>query len=128
MLDLVGSWRLVAVRATGADGVLLTEHQYGPEPWGVVQFSATRMQAATGDGRAVMPPGQKRFWSAYMGEYRFDGAVLVTRVEESNLPDRIGGEQVRQVRAEGDRVWLKPPARLVDGQMQQLELLWERVG
>jgi hypothetical protein len=25
-------------------------------------------------------------------------------------------------------VWLKPPARMVDGAMQQLELYWERIG
>lgn len=128
MLSLIGTWRLVAVRATGPDGAPLADHQYGPEPWGLLQVSATRMQAASGDGRAVMPPGRQRFWSAYTGAWRFDGTTLVTRVEDSNLPDRIGGDQVRQVRADGERVWLMPPARLVDGQMQQLELQWERLG
>jgi hypothetical protein len=29
---------------------------------------------------------------------------------------------------EGVGVWLKPPPRLVDGAMQQLELYWERIG
>jgi hypothetical protein len=54
--------------------------------------------------------------------------VLITRVDDSNLADRIGGDQVRQVRADGAGVWLKPPARMVDGAMQQLELYWERIG
>jgi len=69
-----------------------------------------------------------RCWSAYTGKYTFDGQTLITRVDDSNLADRIGGDQVRQVRAEGAGIWLKPPARMVDGAMQQLELYWERIG
>ena len=127
MISLLGTWQLLRVTATDAAGQPLEHHQYGPEPTGIVQFGAHRMQAATGDGRAVLPPGVKRFWSAYTGNYRFDGKVLVTRVDDSNLADRIGGDQVRQVRADGAGVWLKPPARMVDGGMQQLELYWERI-
>jgi hypothetical protein len=127
MISLLGTWQLLRVTATDAAGQPLTHHQYGPEPTGIVQFSAQRMQAATGDGRTVLPPGVQRFWSAYTGNYRFDGKVLITRVDDSNLADRIGGDQVRQVRADGAGVWLKPPARMVDGAMQQLELYWERI-
>jgi hypothetical protein len=128
MINLQGSWRLLRVRATGVDGQPILHHQYGPEPTGIVQFGAQRMQAATGDGRAVLPPGSTRFWVAYTGPYSFDGATLVTRVDGSNLAERIGSEQVRKVRAEGDTVWLSPPPRLVDGGLQQLELQWERLG
>ena len=127
MISLLGTWQLLRVRATDAAGQPLIHHQYGPEPTGIVQFGPQRMQAATGDGRAVLPRGVARFWSAYTGNYTFDGQVLITRVDDSNLADRIGGDQVRQVRADGAGVWLKPPARLVDGAMQQLELYWERL-
>ncbi|MCE2919653.1 MAG: lipocalin-like domain-containing protein [Roseomonas sp.] len=128
MISLLGTWQLLRVRATNAAGQPLEHHQYGPEPTGIVQFGAKRMQAATGDGRAVLPPGVKRFWSAYTGNYTFDGQTLITRVDDSNLAERIGGDQVRKVRAEGTGVWLKPPPRMVDGAMQQLELYWERIG
>lgn len=128
MISLLGTWHLLRVTATDAAGKPLEHHQYGPEPTGIVQFGPERMQAATGDGRAVLPPGVKRFWSAYTGNYRFDGKTLITRVDDSNLAERIGGDQVREVRADGVGVWLKPPPRMVDGTLQQLELYWERIG
>lgn len=128
MISLLGTWHLLRVTATDAAGKPLEHHQYGPEPTGIVQFGSERMQAATGDGRAVLPPGVKRFWSAYTGNYRFDGKTLITRVDDSNLAERIGGDQVREVRADGVGVWLKPPPRMVDGTLQQLELYWERIG
>jgi len=128
MISLLGTWQLLRVRATDAAEQPLEHHQYGPEPTGIAQFGPKRMQAVTGDGRTVLPPGVKRFWSAYTGNYTFDGQVLITRVDDSNLAERIGGDQVRQIRAEGTGVWLKPPARIVEGAMQQLELYWERIG
>jgi hypothetical protein len=84
MISLLGTWKLLRVRATDAAGQPLEHHQYGPEPTGIVQFGPQRMQAATGDGRAVLPPGVKRFWSGYTGNYTFDGQVLVTRVDEAS--------------------------------------------
>ncbi|MCO6416820.1 lipocalin-like domain-containing protein [Siccirubricoccus sp. KC 17139] len=128
MIDIIGCWRLVQVRATGADGAPITDHQYGPSPMGIVQFTPERMHAAVGDGRAEMPPGKTRFWVSYGGPWRFDGAVLVTKVDVTSMPDRMGTDQVRQVRADGTRIWLSPPAREVDGVLHRLELQWERVG
>ena len=99
MISLLGTWKLLRVRATDAAGQPLEHHQYGPEPTGIVQFGPQRMQAATGDGRAVLPPGVKRFWSGYTGNYTFDGQVLVTRVDDSNLADRIGGDEIGELHA-----------------------------
>jgi hypothetical protein len=128
MIDLVGVWRLLEVRATGPDGAPILDHQYGPEPIGIVQFTPHRMHASVGDGRAALPPGRTRFAVSYGGPWRFDGETLVTRVDITSAPDRMGSDQVRQVRAEGAHVWLSPPARMVDGAMQTLELRWERLG
>ena len=76
MISLLGTWQLLRVSATDAAGQRLEHHQYGPEPTGIVQFGPQRMQAATGDGRAVLPPGVKRFWSSYTGNYTFDGQMI----------------------------------------------------
>ena len=126
MQSLVGIWRLVEVRARDPEGRSIAS-EYGPAPIGTVQFGAQRMMAALGDSR---PPaeGETRFWVAYTGVWSLDGAVLSTRVDAAHPANRIGTDQVRQVRFEGERMVLQPPPRLVEGVMNHLELAWERAG
>ena len=61
MISLIGTWKLLRVRATDAAGQPLAHHHYGPEPTGIVQFGPHRMQAATGDGRAVLRSSIREF-------------------------------------------------------------------
>lgn len=125
MERLIGIWRLVEVRARDPEGRPVAS-EFGPAPIGTVQFGPGRMMAALGDGR---PPaeGEARFWVAYTGVWRFDGTVLSTRVDAAHPANRIGTDQVRQVRWDGDRVVLSPPPRMVRGVMHHLELAWEKV-
>lgn len=127
-LDIVGYWRLVEVRGFDTEGHPVAEHRYGPEPTGILHVTGTRMQAALGDGRAMLPPGTTRFWIAYAGPCRFDGQRFVTQVEAASDPSWIGSEQPRAVRAEGDRLVLTPPLRPFRDTMQRLDLVWERIG
>ncbi|HEX9462086.1 MAG TPA: lipocalin-like domain-containing protein [Alphaproteobacteria bacterium] len=126
---IIGTWRLVMTRARNAAGEQM-HAPYGPNPMGVVMFSADRrMMAVLCDGRAVLPEGEpQREYMSYCGNYTFDGTTLVTRVDASSDPSRVGGDQVRQVRFDGDRLVLMPPPRPWRGQMQHRELFWERVG
>jgi hypothetical protein len=128
MLQVIGCWRLLEVRGYDAAGRPVAEHRYGPQPSGILQFTAARMQAALGDGRATLPPGATRFWIAYTGPYSFDGRVLVTRVDDTSDPARLGTDQVRQVRMEGERLILTPPPSPFRGVMQLLDLFWDRIG
>ena len=123
---LIGIWRLLRVTARDPDGREVPS-QYGPHPMGVVRFEAERMMAAVGDGRAPAA-GEARFFASYTGPWQFDGTVLSTRVDAAYPPERIGTDQVRQVRRAGEHIVLSPPPRLVDGVMQQLDLEWEKVG
>lgn len=127
-MDIIGFWRLVDVRGFDTDGRPVAEHRYGPEPTGILHVAATRMQAALGDGRAVLPPGTARFWIAYSGPCSFDGQVFVTQVEAASDPAWIGSAQPRTVRAEGERLILTPPLRPFRDTMQRLDLVWERIG
>ena len=129
MLSMLGTWRLVAVRAFDPEGREVPS-QYGHAPMGVVTFEPTRMMAVLGDSRppANGPGGkEERFYTSYTGPWTFDGATLVTRVDGCSDPARMGTDQVRQVRAEGAHVVLVPPPRLHRGVMQQPELVWERL-
>jgi hypothetical protein len=125
MLSMLGTWRLVAVRAFDPEGRPVAA-QYGEAPMGVVTFEPTRMMAVLGDSR---PPvaGEERFYTSYTGPWTFDGRTLITRVDGCSDPGRMGTEQVRQVRAEGDAIVLVPPPRLFRGVMQQPELVWRRL-
>jgi hypothetical protein len=103
---------------------------YGPQPMGVTEFSADRrMIAVVCDGRPVLPDGETtREYNSYCGTYTFDGTTLVTRVDACSDPARMGSDQVRRVRFEGERLVLMPPPRSWHGVTQHRELFWEKVG
>ena len=127
MRSIVGTWKLVAVAARDQNGNKVPD-PYGGKPMGRVVFNAEgRMMAVTCDGRPDLPPGAKREYSSYIGTYSFDGSRLVTRVDGASDPSRIGSDQVRGVRFEGERIVLSPPPRQTDSGEQFRELTWERI-
>jgi hypothetical protein len=97
---------------------------------GVTVFSADRrMVAVLCDARAALPDGEsEREYNSYCGTYIFDGSTLVTRVDACSDPARMGSDQVRKVRFEGERLVLMPPPRPWQGVTQHRELFWEKVG
>ena len=127
MRSIVGTWKLVTAAARDRDGNKLPD-PYGGNPMGRVAFTAEgRMMAVTCDGRPDLPQGAKREYSSYIGSYTFDGARLVTRVDGASDPSRIGSDQVRGVRFEGEHMILSPPPRQTGSGEQFRELTWERI-
>jgi hypothetical protein len=124
---IIGTWRLVAAAARDADGNALPA-PYGPNGMGRVVFTADgRMMAVLCDGRPDLPPGVVRDYSSYCGNYTFDGKRLVTRVDAALDPSRVGSDQVREVRFEGDRMILRPPPRRTSTGVEQRDITWERI-
>ena len=128
MTSIVGTWKLVRASAQDGNGNALPE-PYGGKVIGRVVFTADgRMQAVVCDGRTELPAGVARDYSSYAGNYTFDGAKLVTRVDAASDPSRVGGDQVRGVRFEGDLVVLTPPPRpSAGGKQEYRELTWQRI-
>lgn len=127
MASIVGTWKLVRATAKDGAGAPLPE-PYGGKGIGRVTFTAEgRMQAVVSDGRKEMPAGVARDYSSYAGNYTFDGARLVTRVDAASDPSRVGGDQVRGVRFEGELVVLTPPPRQSAGKEEYRELTWQRL-
>jgi hypothetical protein len=73
---------------------------------GRVTFTADGRMMSVVDGRLELPAGVSREYSSYCGNYTYDGARLVTRVDAASDPSRIGSDQVRGVRFEGERLIL----------------------
>jgi hypothetical protein len=125
--DAVGVWKLVGGTMTDPDGNSLGR-PFGPRGMGLLTLTADgRMMAVLIDGRAKLPDGAKREYSSYCGNYTFDGSTLITTVDASVDPARVGGQQVRKVRFEGERMILVPPVREVEGVRVDRELAWERI-
>jgi hypothetical protein len=127
MPSIVGTWKLVRAVARDKAGTALPT-PYGPKAMGRVTFNADgRMMSVVCDGRQELPAGTARDYSSYCGNYRFDGAHLVTRVDAASDPGRIGSDQVRGVRFEGDHMVLLPPPRGAGDNLEYRELTWERM-
>lgn len=125
--SIVGHWRLVSTRAWTADGTEVPE-TYGPVSLGIVTLTAEgRMLAVLCDGRPELPAGQTRAYRSYMGAYSFDGTTLHTVVDGADTPDWLGTNQIRAARFENGRMFLRPPARVIDGREIHRELAWERL-
>jgi hypothetical protein len=127
MPSIVGTWKLVHATARNAAGAVRPS-PYGGKALGRVTFTADgRMMSVVYDGRKELPSGVSREYSSYCGNYTYDGEKLVTRVDAASDPSRIGSDQVRGVRFEGDRMVLIPPTRQIGESEEHREITWERI-
>jgi hypothetical protein len=127
MPSIVGTWKLLYATARDAAGTPLPA-PYGGKAMGRVTFTADgRMMSVVCDGRAELPYGVDREYSSYCGNYTYNGERLVTRVDAASDPSRIGSDQVRGVRFEGERMFLTPPRRRTAGNEEYREIAWERI-
>jgi hypothetical protein len=127
MASIVGTWKMVGAVARDRDGNPLPA-PYGGKGMGRVVLTAEgRMMAVTCDARPELPPGTSRAYSSYCGNYTFDGARLVTRVDAASDPVRIGSDQVRDVSFEGERMILRPPPRQTEAGEEYREISWVRI-
>ena len=122
---LLGAWRLVSAIAVDENGRELAL-PYGPNPMGRLVLNADgRMMAVLCDGRTQLPAGVERAYASCCGNFRIDGERLVTRVDAAADPERIGGDEVRDVELRGEVLVLRPPRR-ADGSRRKLT--WHREG
>lgn len=129
---LLGTWRMVRRIARDTDGTILPPP---PEPkgWhainmGLITFNEHgRVMSVLCDGRHGDRTGITREYSSDCGNYTFDGTTLLMTVDAASTPDRIGTEQVRKVRFDGELLVLMPPAVTINGAKVQREIVWQRI-
>lgn len=130
MPNVIGTWRLVRVEAFDANDKPVTQPPFGgPAAIGrVVLTTDGRMMASIVDGRKTVPTGETREYSAYCGNYTFDGKQLITRVDAASDPARMGTDQVRDVHFEGNLMVLRPPLRPYGARPAEKRILyWEKI-
>jgi hypothetical protein len=128
MRDIVGTWRLVKTSAHDDSGKPI-HPPYGEKPRGLLVFYPDgRMMSVLCDGRRELPPNETvREYNSYCGNYEYDGRTLVTHVDASADPKRVGGDQTRFTQFEGELLVLTQKPRLWQGTMQHRRLYWERI-
>lgn len=136
---LVGTWRLVSFELRDEEGRVT--YPFGRDAVGFITYTADgrmavqlgradRARLAIGDwlvATSVDIAAAARDYIAYCGSYELHDGAVVHRVELSLLPNWIGGEQVRMVAFDGERVTLATPPTPVGGQEQIATLVWERI-
>ena len=127
MADVVGTWRFVAATAHDGQGNKLSDPFSAKTDGRLILTADGLMMSVLCDHAEEFPPGTTRFYSSYCGKYSCDGTRLVTRVHAASDPSRVGGEQPRGVRFEGDRLVLSPPPNRIGDIMQHREIFWERI-
>jgi lipocalin-like protein len=137
---LVGTWKLVSASSTSSTGEQ-SETPYGASPVGFLTY--------TGDGRvtALISYGGRKPLSvgggtlapleeqaeafktflAYAGRYTLSGDKVTHYIEISSIQNYVNRDLVRSVKFQGDRIILVTPPTPVNGKIQTVELIWQRL-
>jgi hypothetical protein len=137
--SIVGSWKLVSVAASTADGQSMAVPM-GEHPSGFLTYTAEgRMSLLiTYEGRpklsgdrldSPMEERAKAFSTmvAYAGSYRLEGNRLVHHIEAASSQNWVGTDLPRIVTFSGNRVNLEAPMQERHGVVQKFEQVWERL-
>ena len=113
--QIVGTWALVSVvyedTATKERTPIYGEHPKGIQ----IATAAGRWFALmTAEGRMIPKTDEDRAQAlksmiAYTGRYRVEDGKVITKVEAAWNEAWVGGEQVRHIRFEGDRLFIESP-------------------
>ena len=133
--DIVGVWKLVSVvyedAQTKERTPVLGEHPKGRQ---IATADGQWLALVTADGRKVPQNDEERAQAlrtmiAYTGRYRVEGGKVITKVEAAWNEAWVGGEQVRFVRFEGDRLFIESPPMPhpnLAGKVVRVIVIWDR--
>jgi hypothetical protein len=133
--QIVGTWTLVSV---AYEDVATKERTpvYGERPKGI-QIATPQgrwLALMTGEGRPIPQTDADRAAAlksmiAYTGRYRVEGGNVITKVEAAWNEAWVGGEQVRAIRFDGDRLYIESPPMPhpnIDDKTVRVIVVWQR--
>jgi hypothetical protein len=140
---LVGTWKLLSASTKTSSGER-DEAPYGVDPVGFLTYTADgrvtalisyggrkRLSAlSVGDGSQAQIEEQAEAFKtflAYAGRYTLTGDEVIHHVEISSIQNYVDKDLVRAVKFEDDRITLVTPPTSVNGKIQTVELIWQRM-
>jgi hypothetical protein len=132
---IVGTWGLVSVVY---EDIASKERKpvYGEHPRGI-QIATPEgrwLALMTAEGRAIPRTDEDRAQAlksmiAYTGRYRVENGQVITKVEAAWNEGWVGGEQVRNIRFESDRLYIESPPMPhpnINDKTVRVIVVWER--
>ena len=132
---IVGTWKLVSVvyedQATKERTPVYGEHPRGIQ---IATAQGRWLALMTAENRPVPKTDADRAQAlksmiAYTGRYRVEDGKVITKVEAAWNEAWVGGEQVREIRIEGDRLYIQSPPMPhpnINNKMVRVIVEWER--
>ena len=134
---LVGTWKLVSASSKTSAGEP-SEPPYGADPVGFLTYTqdgtvsalisySGRKPLSVGGGAAAEQAEAFKTFFAYAGRYTLSGDKVTHRIEISSIQNYVGKDLVRSVKFQGDQIILVTPPTPVNGKIQTVELIWQRL-
>ncbi len=137
---LLGTWKLVSASSTTSTGERI-EAPYGPSPSGFLTYGADgrmtslisyggRKPLSFGGGTRSPQEEQAEAFNtflAYAGRYTLSNDKVTHHVEISSIQNYANKDMVRSIKFDGDRITLTTPPMAVNGKIQTIELIWQRL-
>ncbi len=132
---IVGTWKLVSVLyedvETSERTPVLGEHPKGIQ---IATPDGRWLALVTAEGRPIPKTDEERARAlqtmiAYTGRYRVEDGKVITKVEAAWNEAWVGGEQVRSIRFEGNRLFIESPPMPhpnVNEKIVRVIVIWER--
>ncbi len=137
--NLVGTWKLLSASSRASSGAQ-NETPYGQRPTGFLTYTAdgrvtalishgNRKPLTVGGGTHAQEEQAEAYktFLAYGGRYTLSGDKVTHHVEISSIQMYVGRDLVRAVKFEGDQITLTTPPTRLDGKIQIVELIWQRL-
>lgn len=139
--EILGSWRLVSREDYDAQGRRHIDPILGSDPLGFLTFApgafaAQFMKRGRSASAAIRSTaaganntGAVDGYDAYFGTYTVDAraGLITTTLEGSVAPANIGLTLKREIRASGDRLWIRLATTAPDGTPVTRTLMWDRI-
>ena len=135
--QLVGTWKLIGACSTTSAGERI-ETPYGVGPMGFLTYTEDgrinsvisyggRKPLSMGGGKAEELVEAFKTFLAYAGRYTLSGDKVTHHIEVSSIQNYVDRDLVRTIKFEEDRITLTTPPTPVNGKIQTVELVWQRL-